>query len=98
MQITAIATDELKSWYLMMHDRGHFLHINSGPGMYGSDYMYQTYDGSGGKIELQYWALQVAMHNVSYKKDEFTKCEDQKREESLRFLLRLTTHYNQNSL
>ncbi len=64
-------------WYALIHDRGHFLHINNGPEMYGLDYTFTSFEKRppGSPMEQQYFAVQVLMTNVTYLSDENMLCD-----------------------
>ena len=75
-----VTGNETANWYIIIHDKGHFLHINNGPEMYGLDYTYQAFDATALKEinQSQYFALQVALSDVTYIKDEYTLCNEEK--------------------
>ena len=49
--------------------------------MYGMDYTFQAFDHTvvGAPNMSQYFALQVAMNDVTYIKDEYSLCSEEKK-------------------
>ena len=76
MQFSIKIEGNHSEWYIVMHDKGHFLHINNGPDMYGMDYTYQAFDKTGisWEFEQQYFSIQVTLRNVTYIEDKNNLC------------------------
>ncbi len=65
-------------WDVLIHERGHFLHVVGGSGMYGQTYTYKIFDvQKEANTTLQkYYVYRMTKTAVTYLADKFTPCDE----------------------
>ncbi len=65
-------------WNVGIHDRGHFIHLNTGPYVFGIDYSYMRFP-SDPYIDYVYRVIELSKDEVRYLPDDRSKCEPKTR-------------------
>ncbi len=68
----------LQRWDMAVHERGHFLHISTGTGMYGMAHNFKIFQPQlepATKVQ-QYYSYEMYKANVTYLADVNTLCDD----------------------
>ncbi len=67
-----------KRWDMMVHERGHYLHVQGGTGMYGMTHEFKIFESVGdeNKTQEQYFTYEMVKTNVTYLADVNTLCNE----------------------
>ena len=62
-------------WPFVLHEKGHYLHISSGPGMYGQEIIYGNLWAKPGKGKYVYDGIEMSMVDATYTSTRRPHCE-----------------------
>ena len=75
-QSVCMNANDLPNWTVALHDRGHFVHLSTGPGAFGLDYVYKRYP-SGETNKISFTVNQLSVKDVSYLDDARSPCTEE---------------------